>query len=469
MLTYKKFLSNDFGNPNFSYIKINMSHRNLVLIWVWIPFNDKSQERLLNFKSTISAFEELIETNSSDSIIFTGDCKKYIRNKKYELLFKNFIDENNLVSCVNLTISFGYLPDNFYISLVTPIPKKGNLNSPSDYRPISVSSTFSVKFESILLSNMEFFNDISSNEFGYRKNSSCKQANFLVNESINHYRQGGSKLHFLSLDATKAFYKLSPDGLFFKLIGMIPKEIWRIFYSHRAILSRHQYVQSTKLREIFTKGFILSIVKYHPDDVYNADEAGLFFRLGQSQNIFSRNESCKGTKKEKARITILLASNISGKKKLKPFKIHTSTVLRCLKYTNFYTLPVRYASNKSAWMTGELWLSWLKWFDSQLTKESLLLIDNCHAHVDSSHLKLKFLKIHCLLPKTTSLIQPMDAGIIKTFKSYYRKILVSHWLDNFDKKKNFELIIIKQAISNFIDDAWSLIDEGKIRCCWRHT
>lgn len=70
------------------------------------------------------------------------------------------------------------------------------------------------------------------------------------------------------------------------------------------------------------------------------------------------------------RIKILLASDISRKKKLKPFIIHTSAVPRCLKYTNFNTLPVRYASNKSAWMTGELWLNWLKWFDSQLTKEA---------------------------------------------------------------------------------------------------
>ena len=46
LLIKKNFevLSYDFGNPNFSYIKINMGHRNLILIGVWIPFNDKSQE-----------------------------------------------------------------------------------------------------------------------------------------------------------------------------------------------------------------------------------------------------------------------------------------------------------------------------------------------------------------------------------------------------------------------------------------
>ncbi|CAF1123171.1 unnamed protein product, partial [Brachionus calyciflorus] len=109
-------------------------------------------------------------------------------------------------------------------SLVTPIPKKGPLNGPSDYRPISVSSTLSIIFEMILLLKMECFKEIHPNQFGYKKNSSCKQAHFIVNETINYYRQNGSKIHLISLDATKAFDKLWRDGLFYKLIGKIPKE-----------------------------------------------------------------------------------------------------------------------------------------------------------------------------------------------------------------------------------------------------
>ncbi|CAF0706528.1 unnamed protein product [Brachionus calyciflorus] len=54
----------------------------------------------------------------------------------------------------------------------------------------------------------------------------------------------------------------------------------------------------------------------------NKDQAGLYFRLGPSRTICSRNESCKGT--------ILLA---------------------CLKYTNFNTLAVKYSSNKAVWIT----------------------------------------------------------------------------------------------------------------------
>ncbi|CAF1118254.1 unnamed protein product, partial [Brachionus calyciflorus] len=109
---------------------------------------------------------------------------------------------------------------------------------------------------------------------------------------------------------------------------------------------------------------------------------------------------------------------------------------------NFISLPVRYRSNSSAWMTGELWLDWLKWFDGQLEKPSLLLIDNCPAHVDCSHFNFKFLKGYYLAPNSTSHIQPLDG--------------------------EFQKVTIKDEIY-FLDDAWSLIDQGTIRRCWRHV
>ena len=66
--------------------------------------------------------------------------------------------------------------------------------------------------------------------FGYKKKTSCKHAFYCVNEVINFYRQGKSKIHLVSIDASKAFDKLWRDGLFFKLIGKIPNELWRILH-----------------------------------------------------------------------------------------------------------------------------------------------------------------------------------------------------------------------------------------------
>jgi hypothetical protein len=51
-------------------------------------------------------------------------------------------------------INTGHVLEEFNTSLVTPIPKKGALKQPSDYRPISVSSTFALLFEALLLKKL---------------------------------------------------------------------------------------------------------------------------------------------------------------------------------------------------------------------------------------------------------------------------------------------------------------------------
>ena len=122
-------------------------------------------------------------------------------------------------------------------------------------------------------------------------------------------------------------------------------------------------------------------------------------------------------------------------------------------------------------MNGTIWLKWLKWFDSHLERDSILLADNCPAHVDSTHLKFRFLKLHFLPPNVTSVIQPMDAGIIRSFKAYYRKNLVKFWLGLIGRKNlkpNEMKPNLKQAIE-FLDEAWSSVTESTIKNCWIHT
>ena len=56
-----------------------------------------------------------------------------------------------LTDTYNTIIKYGYTPNDFNTSLVTPIPKKGNnLTTPSDFRPISVSTSFAIVFEKLI-------------------------------------------------------------------------------------------------------------------------------------------------------------------------------------------------------------------------------------------------------------------------------------------------------------------------------
>ena len=126
----------------------------------------------------------------------------------------------------------GHIPPNFNCAIIKPIPKKGAINEPSDFRPISISSVFSSLFEFLLLEKIPTIKLTSDNQFGYKNNSSCKSVYYVLNEAIHFYEQGKSHLNIISLDAVKAFDKLWREGLFFRLKDFIDPGSWRILYAY---------------------------------------------------------------------------------------------------------------------------------------------------------------------------------------------------------------------------------------------
>ena len=153
--------------------------------------------------------------------------------------------------------------------------------------------------------------------------------------------------------------------------------------------------------------------RFNPDNIFNADETGLYYRGIPDKGFCQRGQDLPGGKKAMDRITVLLCSNMTGSEKLPPLVIGKSKQPRCFP-KNLAHLPVDYCSSKNAWMTGELFTKWLIKWDRILKSKSrnvCLLVDNCSAHpanVQLSNIELKFLP-----PNTTSLIQPMDSGVIK--------------------------------------------------------
>ena len=84
-----------------------------------------------------------------------------------------------------------------------------------------------------------------------------------------------------------------------------------------------------------------------------------------------------------------------------------------------------YQNNKKAWMLTTLFQEWLQEFDYQISikhnrQRVLLLLDNCTSHKLDSNLILENVEVYFLLPNTTSKLQPMDSGIIMSFKKHYR-------------------------------------------------
>ena len=90
------------------------------------------------------------------------------------------------------------------------------------------------------------------------------------------------------------------------------------------------------------------------------------------------------------------------------------------KYITSAEFGFSYYHNSTAWMTTAIFISWLEEFNALMKKNSrhvLLLLDDFSGHRVNN---LSNMNIRFFPPNMTSHVQPCDAGIIKTFKGYFR-------------------------------------------------
>ncbi|KAG0435058.1 Tigger transposable element-derived protein 6 [Dictyocoela muelleri] len=111
----------------------------------------------------------------------------------------------------------------------------------------------------------------------------------------------------------------------------------------------------------------------------------------------------------------MLACNITGLEKLKPVIIKKSKGLKEFKAFNkdFYC---KYLNNNTAWMTSADLNRYIFLLNGRFrvrNRKILLILYNCLSHkitCELTHIELLF------LPKnSTSKLQPLDAGIIRSF------------------------------------------------------
>lgn len=206
--------------------------------------------------------------------------------------------------------------------------------------------------------------------------------------------------------------------------------------------------------------------EYDPKDIYNFDETGLFYRMRPTHTLASKQVS--GKKKDKTRITIGLCCNMDGSSKEEPVIINSALNPRCFKGHDISKVPIHYYANKKAWMTSAVFCNWLKKFNLKMcaaNRNVLLLIDNASSHVP---LPFSNVKIHFLPPNTSAVLQPLDAGIIKSFKGHYRRNFLRWLLAQIEADTGVKNLDVLSCIA-FVLDAWNEVTDIAIRNCWAYT
>lgn len=219
---------------------------------------------------------------------------------------------------------------------------------------------------------------------------------------------------------------------------------------------------------------------YTEDEIYNADETGLYFKSLPRKTLAAGNErQASGFKDQKERVTVMCCANASGSHKITPLLIGKSKNLRCFSKSEKEKLPVKYTNNRSAWMDRTIFLDW---FENILIKEVrehhppqkkiLLLLDNAPSHPAAADLNGidDQVEVMFLPPNVTALIQPMDQGVIAKMKKMFRKNLVKALiLEEATSETSVIDLAKKQTLKDCcyrVSSSWDAINVRDVRNAW---
>ncbi|XP_047724566.1 tigger transposable element-derived protein 1-like [Prionailurus viverrinus] len=237
------------------------------------------------------------------------------------------------------------------------------------------------------------------------------------------------------------------------------------------------------------KKYLLSIIHekgYMEEQVFNADETGLFYKnVGRRTYIMQMASKAPGFKSFKDRATLLLCANAKGDFKCKPLMVHRAQNPRALRGKNLNRMPVHWRWNKKAWMASEIFWDWFhncfipeaeRYLHSKnLAFRILLILDSapvhCHEELENAHPDIEVL---FMPPNTASLIQPLSQGIIKAFKAHYTRELYSKAFEALDANEETTMMdywnsVTIRNVIDYISTAWDSIRQATINNCWANV
>lgn len=116
-------------------------------------------------------------------------------------------------------------------------------------------------------------------------------------------------------------------------------------------------------------------------------------------------------------------------------------------------------------MTGEFFDDWLTMVDKKMTakrRKIIIFVDNCTAHVVRR--ELKSVKVVFSPANATSVLQPLDLGIIQNVKVLYRQQIIERMISDIDEGKESSINLLLAI--RMLDKAWQMVSQSCIEKCF---
>ena len=138
---------------------------------------------------------------------------------------------------------------------------------------------------------------------------------------------------------------------------------------------------------------------------------------------------------------------------------------RCFKGVK--SLACHCSSQKKSWMESEIFSDYARKLDAKFRVECrkvALKIDNCPAYLNVDNLKA--IELVFSPPNTTSKIQPMDQGVIRTFKVFYCTNIVKCQIKYIDACRTTPKINILETMRMLVR-SWDTASANTVKNCLR--
>ncbi|THC89702.1 hypothetical protein EYZ11_010853 [Aspergillus tanneri] len=208
---------------------------------------------------------------------------------------------------------------------------------------------------------------------------------------------------------------------------------------------------------------------YAPQDIFNCDESGLFWRMIPGQSLYT----CQipGRKKESSRINALFCCNSDASERLPIWFVGTAERPKAFTAAsiNIENLGCVWRSHRYAWITGDIFKEWLIWFDQMMVgRKVALLLDNFSAHETGFKETRLQLQNTLIVWLPTNQYQPLEQGIIRTWKAYWKREWMSFIMAEFERGYDPVLTMTVLKAIQWAISAWNLdVPADTIISCFR--